>query len=320
MTSYSRRKFCGIGALTLFGPFVPRIGSSYPLDVGEMRHPGGSTTDQVAIDWANRVVSNGGTLPSTAYQTAVSDFVTALKSAGIWSKIIFLHGVVPGPTYGINPAAASCYAPNTPILVGPSVNLLNNQAGTNPASNWPSSSQLQIDLNGLNNWTSDIAATSTAIWSSATNIGWSVYVYSNTNNPICGCTNNSVGTDDPAPASGAWSIELGACCGTFTSFTPGFSKGLFSFNRTATNNAKVFGANSTNSPTTLVTNSSTDNNDPRQNTYTFYFHGRNGPAATINGVYQLSLLALHTAFSLTDFSAFYTPAQAFRQAIGGGYV
>lgn len=315
--NFSRRRFLKAGALWL--PALPSIVRAAP-GLAFFGKTSGAGLDPVATAWEARVIANGGTDPSAAYVSAVSALVAGLKSDGIWSNMIFVHGVVPGPTVGTNPPAASCYAPNTPILVGPSVNLLLSDGGTNPASNWPAAGSTIISLNGITNWTSDVAATSTAIWSSATNIGFSYYMVSNPSISVVGCTNNSVGTDSTPSNGGAWSTEIGSCCGTFPSFTPGFTTGLFSFNRNATNNANVYGANSSNSPSTLKNSTSTDSADPRQNTYSFYFHGRNGPSVVHNGNYNLSFLALHTYLTLAQFTSLYSRVQAFRTAIGGGFV
>jgi len=284
-----------------------------------------ASLDPVATAWEARVIANGGADPSAAYVQAVSDLVSGMKADGVWSKMIFVHGVVPGPIVGINPPASSCYAPNTPILVGPSVNELLNNNGQHAASVWPVAGSSIITLDGLNNWTSDLGCTSSVMWgvgqgASATNIGWSVYVFTENSNPVFGCTDNVVGTNNSAPSAGAWTLECGSCCGSAGSFTPGFTKGFFSVNRTATNVLKIHAANSSNAPATVYTFSGNDTSDPRQNAFSVYFHGRNGPAATVNGSYILSLNLCHQALTLADFTFVYNRVQAFRTAIGGGFV
>ncbi len=312
-----RRRFLRNFALASSGLFVPGIAIA-PPNLGFQGSKGGVSLDPVATAWEARVIANGGTDPSVTYVKAVSDLVAGLKSDGIWTKMIFVHGVVPGPVVGINPPAASCYAPNTPILVGPSVNLLLNQLGQDQATIWPTAGSLKIDLNGLNNATSDIAVTPTAMWSSATNVGFSVYIFSNTNNQLFGSTDNTHGTYTNGPASGAWSVADGHAFSIFP--TLAINLGLFSFNRSATNSLQIHGANSTNPPATLDNDTSTDATDPRQNTFTLYFHGGNSGSPSTNGNYQLSFCCCHTALTLGDFTSLYNRVQAFRTTIGGGFI
>lgn len=52
--------------------------------------------DPLAVDWAARVVANGGADPSAATKQAVSDFVAALRSANILSKMLAVCCLTPG--------------------------------------------------------------------------------------------------------------------------------------------------------------------------------------------------------------------------------
>lgn len=58
--------------------------------------PSGSAYDALALDWAARVVANGGADPSAATKQAVSDFCAALRSANILSKMLAVCCLTPG--------------------------------------------------------------------------------------------------------------------------------------------------------------------------------------------------------------------------------
>lgn len=56
----------------------------------------GPAYDPLAVDWAARVVTNGGAAPSAATKQAVSDFCAALRSANILSKMLAVCCLTPG--------------------------------------------------------------------------------------------------------------------------------------------------------------------------------------------------------------------------------
>lgn len=279
----------------------------------------GTGVDPVATDWANRVVSNGGTLPSIAYQTAVSNFAAGMKTDGNWNSMIVIGSYVPGPTISINPPAASCYAPVTPILVGPGTSewLLTN--GSHAASVWPSDGQTHITVNGLQAAQFSLGAVPSTIWSSASNIGVSVYLYSLSGNYAWGTDNYNTGHRMRlAPQSGTNAFYDFGNSDFFNAFNLP-AGGMISINKTATGAISVYFANGSNSPSIINTN--VDTADARDASLNWWIGNVNNPAGGA-GQYGgiISGHLLHGYLTLAQFTQVFNRYQTFRQAIGGGYV
>src|SRR5258705_5233153 len=71
-------------------------------------------------DWANRVVANGGSAPSTGTKTALSTFVAGCKADSIWAKIFGLNFFVPDNLI-------TCFIP---LVIGMGSEPLINSCGT----------------------------------------------------------------------------------------------------------------------------------------------------------------------------------------------
>ena len=320
----SRRKFLRGFALSAGGIFVPRIALAPPSLSFFGKAAAGSALDPVATDWQARVVANGGDSPSGTYVGAVSQLVTDLKAASLWTqKFIYVNGIVPGPTVGINPPTASCLAPITPILVGPCSDPMLNSAGVNVKTLWPTSGQTEISLTGVKNNLFDSGAKSSAIWASATDIGLLFYSsdasynqgdaafgaddYNNTKRFRCRLNSGSNSTLD--------------CGGNDLTVNLQQAGGLYSFNRFATNSLQVHFASSGVSATTMVNNTTNDTNDPRATTFNMWIMGEDNPAAGCC-VFRnnCSFVAFTKALTLSEFSNAFTAIQAFRTTIGGGFI
>src|ERR1043166_4570687 len=94
---YSRRKFLHGLSLSAGGIFVPRIVRGFPGPALPFYGAkSGAALDPVATDWANRVVGNGGAIPSAKTQTVFSDFVTGCKADSVWTpKLIIANCIAP---------------------------------------------------------------------------------------------------------------------------------------------------------------------------------------------------------------------------------
>ena len=316
-----RRKFLKLASS---GLFVPMISRGIDLPFFAPPPASGAAVDPVASNWAGRVVTNGGTAPTGTVIGAVSQLVTDLKAASLWTqKFIFVDGVVPGPTVGVNPPAASCIAPITPILVGPASDPLLNSAGVNVSTLWPTSGATEISLTGVKNNIFDVGCTAAALWASATDIGLLFYAsdasynsgdaafgaddYNNTKRFRCRLNSGANSTLD--------------CGGNDLSVNLQQAGGLYSFNRFATNSLQVHFASSGVAATTMINNTTNDTNDPRASAFNFWIMGEDNPAGGCC-VFRnnCSFVAATKALTLSEFGTAFTAIQAFRTTLGGGTI
>jgi len=282
------------------------------------------TLDPVASDWASRVVANGGPLPSSAYQKAVSDLVIGLKTDSVWSKFIYLNGIVPGPVTGVSMPASSWWAPCTPILVGPTNAAWPDRNGNSWASSAPNGTA-GVDLNGTIAMNFGLDVSPLSIWSSATNIGVSVYVDNATltNKDVLGATNNGSNWLElmvTTTGSGLFEPQCGARS-NFPTLT-GFA-GYYSMNRASTARMDLFAANSTNPHSSIFAETATDTTDPRTNRLLMYgdinTSSTSYPISAGGTISGLSMAAGHLAFNASESALVYSRFHTFRQAIGGGF-
>ncbi len=265
------------------------------------------------LDWANRVVLNGGALPSLATQQALTAFYLALDSAGITKKMVSINCLVPD----------SLTAALTPLLRGP---------GFDP---WQNHNLVSGDLtvNGLTGNTSNKYADSgippkTAYNNSSASLGVTVYCYFN---PLFG-SYVDFGADD----SGSQVVELLVDFNGQTFFDAyGATVGT---GRLVINNAFYRGY--------LSGNYGTLDGTTKEAIYQgspFIPHGvLTSTTAALSGtpgVTPLALLAFNASNSIFDFCprtlsfaavhggllqseslAFYNAIQTLRVSLGGGYV
>lgn len=314
-----RRHFLKVGSLWVASPSWA-VNRRRGAD-GNQVAPPSAGLDPVVTSWSSRVVSNGGAAPSGPYQTAVSNLVAGMKSDGIWSKMYIVNPIVPGATVGVNPPSSSCWSFVTPLLVGAGTDPWKDKSGANPAATMPSNGQTNITINGFQGFNMDTGAFPSNIWASATNLGWSIYLYQFSPGNNC-----YSGADDYTTPHAMRLIATNAAsvldCGAQSDLNPGsFATGFISVNRSANNSLKVHFANSGVAANTQYTNTTVDNTDPRAVAFNFWFWGASNPAGgDLENRNILSFCACHQALSLADFTLFYNRVQAFRTAIGGGYV
>lgn len=311
--------------------------------------------DPLAIDWANRVVANGGVVPIAAHQQAVSNLIAGLKTDGIWNKMIIIEGFVPGVSASIaNEPTKSGNSMSTPILIGPGNDPWKDNTGNNFANGWPTSGHTYSSLNGIGTGVEITpGVTPTAIWTasygaSQINMGWTVYgvigdlfspgvLFSG---PILSCDDTTNNTRirfflDSASYGGTCIFDCGDNNHEVYP-TPLFGEGYYSLNRTSslppyTSSYSVYYASSNVPHTTFYTNnvSQSDPRSPCVNLFlghealstvgcTYPFGMDTGAGAGWGAM--ISFAAMHQALTISESALLFNRVQIFRQAIGGGYI
>lgn len=275
----------------------------------------GDIGDQYVGGWIQRILAAGGSAPSVGSQSAVHTLCTSLWSAGIITKFISAIPLV----------SDSLIAACTPII-----KLEGNSSWTN--HNFVSG---DLTVNGL------IGNGSTKYLETGFIPNASSYMTSGSAGLIA-----YVHTDS---ATGV-QTEIGGYGAAFNSFTgllthyntshnlwgmwrysgngndalidwtnPSPATGYYSGQRTATNASAVYFANSGTAHASLATGAGAIAGSPTE--YALYGFAANGVGTpTDYGAKRLSFLAITTGMSSADSSAAYTAIQAFRTALGGGYV
>lgn len=262
----------------------------------------------IANDWANRVVTNGGAMPSVNSINACETFVESLMLAGIWSKMIHVNMVAPD----------SEMAFRTPLLVG---------TGGNDPLSLIAAPVLSLTVNGALT-TAGTGAYQTAlnlntVFANDTSNGVSFYVTvdSGLNRGICGN-----GLSVPQSGLIAWYQHSTGNSG-ITDFniavllaSSARVLGFQSFNRTANNVLRFYRASSIN-PFGLVVQDNTVNATARPNAAFFPVWGHSidgGLTANFDG--RCSFFALHLGLTQTEDQALYNAVQALRTTFGGGTI
>lgn len=270
---------------------------------------GASASFLVVLDWASRVVANGGAVPSTSTINALTTFYAALVTAGIQASYYTLNAFVPdsdiaartpliaGIGRGLYLGGGNGYSRNGYTAVGASL-----QSGVNPSS----------------------------VFSVGTG-AFSVYVYTLNNSAIpnsanfgfgCRDTTNSRFFDfEPASATNlitarAFSSSTGA--NVVSQALPSPSAGYYSWNRTASNNADLYHAQSGYAHASAFNRAAANAATPPN--FEAYFCGENVDGVdTVDSSRTYSFGAIHVPFSATQSLAQFNAVQALRVALGGGW-
>lgn len=273
--------------------------------------------DPVIVDWAARVVTNGGAAPSANTKAALTTFYQGLVSNGLASKMKALNCFVPD----------NLIACITPLYKSASI-------GNDP---WTNGNFVDGDLtaNGLagnaSNKYLDTGAVPTAsypngCWSTSSNGGLSLYVHTSTTSP-----SREIGSRD----GNNYEINLLTNYGGTTYFdsytdngtgrvsgTPigGNGAGFTSGNRTAATSSYIYGANSITSSILTIAGPSglPAGLPPMQAIYVFAANFGGSPAAYSDK--RISFVAIHDGLTLSESQTLFNLVQAMRQSLGGGYV
>lgn len=270
-------------------------------------------------NWANKVVSNGGIIPSTNTQIILTNFYNTLISNNLFNKMIMVN----------------CYVPDDLIAcTTPLINVASSNRGVNATwRNTGFTASSDLSVNGLKGDTTkrylDTGIDISGVFNSTTTVGGGITVYSidsglSNSLDVCevGCSNSS----NTTPACCLFLNNLGTIYGQIGDATaevsvPNTGAGYYSVNRISQTIVSLYRANST-TPHFQIAQSL--NSAPAIQTGTpMYVHARYNAASTLAYSWSprtLSFVAFHTPLSLSDSSNFFNAIQALRQNLGGGYV
>lgn len=255
--------------------------------------------------WAQRVVLNGGPMPSAPTISAINTFVASLNSAGVWSKMLHVNVVAPDSLIAAETPLLKTIGTNDPYVVGagnPSISI--NGLRFNPVVGWfvpgiiPS-----VDL------------------PSDTDAGFSVY----TSNGI-DVNRYECGTIMVVPQAGIgmrWSF-LGHTTGFCWNIGAGITiagapiNGFHSQSRLSSTNLRFYRASSTHP-------FAQDGQDLALETVSrptidFNFWGGNIDGVSSNTSDTISFIALHHGLTAAETQSLYNAVQALRTSFGGGFV
>lgn len=265
--------------------------------------------DPAVIDWANRVVANGGAAPTTATMSAASAFMRAI--ATIKSRIWHLNFIAPD----------SLIAMRTPLIATLGLGFWTRLT---KAGGFPDI----LTVNGWKGWAGvggstfyNTGVTPSAILSfSKTNCGLSVYLASNeVVNTACvggldptsaglGVTPNATGTAafqayNPPGISGATPVDI---------------TGFYSGNRTDSDStSRIYYGDSNTAWASLANLVGASPSGPSTANILF------GAVRTLGGDVPcnqtLSFMVIHDGFISADGQILFNAVQALRVALGGGF-
>lgn len=263
-----------------------------------------------ALDWAARVVANGGAIPSQNSIDAASAFVAALKTANIWTKILGLNMIAPD----------SLIAAITPLVKG---------TGNDP---WTNNNFVAGDLsvNGLKGRKAAPTFLNTGL--RPDNIGWPANSYTIailvTQDASLGTNEFQIGASD-TPYTHAFDIGFLSGVQADLTFNPGgrFGGGTktnayFCVTRTNATTAVMYFARTGTAHGQVGGGAAGTEVDSRAFVpFPFYLGAVNvGNVTTTPSNNRWSLAVLATSFTAADSLALFNAAQALRNAFGGGSV
>lgn len=258
----------------------------------------------IANAWANRVVTNGGAMPSVNSINACETFVESLMLAGIWSKMVCVNMVAPD----------SLTAALTPLVVG---------GGRDP---WLQTSANDITVNGIKGAGACFIQTGVIPSNNpfpAFSFGFVAYNYESFTaqsqySMACAVVNSfALGHTN----TGEWDLEMPFPDAQLIVAGAVNWKGYSSGQRIANNDLKCYRASST-VPWAQVGTSAAVTLDRRASvTVEFYAicENANGVPAAQSNV-RHSFFAWTQGLTGTEDHALYNAVQALRTAFGGGFV
>lgn len=269
--------------------------------------------DAVTSAWALQVITNGGTAMAAATIGGVDEFVRGLKATTVWAKMIIVNVFANEPN--INAALTALIQPaggRQPWTMTPS------QA--NPA--WTPNGWVANNGGNFKTLQTGIIMNATAVTNA--NAGSSIYVY---NNP------NFIGTNADGgcgQAPGPPYMEYTTCSQLhahaylwdnnnidWTTFDNSTLPGFYSFSRVATNDFRMYFANSLNAFSQVGQNlTNTVTNPPNTE---MYFAGANAVGGTHTSNKTISFQALHLGLSSSETQTLYNAVQTLRTRFGGGF-
>lgn len=268
-----------------------------------------------ALDWAARVIQNGGPAPAAATITAITTFLTSISS--IASRIYYLNVIAPD----------SFAALRTPLIKG---------VGFDPVmpGRVTGSGNFVFSVNGFAS-TGDAGANGT-IFDTGVNCsaipafnvgngGMTLYAPQNlanmpsSGNALAGVLDASITSALRIQPLTGGGLSAGSVWGAAASVAaPANRGGIFSSNRTAQGQLNLYYSNSGAAWSSIASSVAANTTAPAGSTVSF---GGDHTSGIFNFCPQLiSLLAIHDGFSSADGKILADAAQALRTSFGGGFL
>ena len=264
----------------------------------------------VAVEWAKRVVTNGGTTPSSNTVSALSTFMFGMDSASLTNKVVVINAFVPD----------NLIASLTPLL---------KFSGNDPWTN-NNFGAGDLTVNGLiGNGSNKYLNTGVYPNSFMTDGSASSIYYLNT----AGSSNyTGIGSAsgpgrlrngwDTTPGYGNYGESFSDLYQAKGNNTTAWFTGYICSSKSTTSLLTLYFANSTTPHYAVGTNTGTDGagtNSP-SNITTNVFAGNEDGIVNNHCSGRFSFAALGKGLSSTDSLNLYTLVQAMRMSLGGGYV
>lgn len=287
-----------------------RLKKRYSLDY----YTGGATktTHPVVVEWAKRVVTNGGASPSSNTISSLSTFMFGMDAAGLTSKVPVVNTFVPD----------NLIAAITPLL-------MNSSNAINP---WTNHNFVAGDLtvNGLigdgsskyldmgsspSDFMTDGSASSIYYITNAGSIAYNVFGSATGIGRLRAGWTTTSGWGNYGESFSDSNLVL-------ANNNTAWFQGYVCSSKSTTSLLTIYLANSSTPHYAAGTNTGTDGagtNSP-SNITTFVFTSNEGGAPAGWCTARLSFAALGMGLSATDSSNLYNLIQALRTSFGGGYI
>lgn len=293
-----------------------KVFPGYSVFTGVLSVTPSAPHDPVVDNWSFRVQLNGGAVPSNSTLNALDTFVTTLKGAGVWTKIICCNIVAPD----------SLIAVITPFVVGSPANdpwtnhnfvladLSVNGLVGNGSTKWLDTGLIG-DTAGMTGPSSGLVVYVSA--DDATTQQAEIGVYN------AGGTNAFTGIYTHYNAvlnfGGMFRTDVD---GFVTWAVPGTPAGFYSLQRTATTVCNIYFANSVTAHASLgATGVGTNVGAPPHNfSIAAWAVGDGAGGAQDFTKKRLSFLAVTNGLSAAEDLTLYNAVQAYRTTLGGGFV
>lgn len=275
--------------------------------------------------WANRVVFNGGTTPSTATQNAFDTFFAALDTAGIWNLMLYGLPMVPDSlTAAITPWVNTLsIGLNFPV----NASFVSGDLSTTGLKGDGSTKRLGLGINPTNWSTIGLTASNTA------DFGIFLYMPDLASNPNAsmievGSANSGNSNNDlylvPSSVSKLYFESGGfSTSGTLGSVfvsSPPLLNGFYSGQRVSASDSRAYFANSVNAHAQLGSTATSAANAANNIAWDlFSVSNTSSPAHISFSNRTISFFGVCLGLTSAQDLALYNAVQAFRTAIGGGF-
>lgn len=300
----TRRDFLKAGALFVPVAYAQAQQPNVPI--------GRYSTQTEVIDWARRVVANGGAYPSGNTLTAMNAFVRGMKISGLWPSMIALNFIAPD----------GLIAASTPLVVGPGIDPWANVGAANFVA-------ADLSVNGLGTrsanraWNTGVNTT----YLPAAGSGMSIMVssvsgYQAANNYMCGYLNAggmcaNIAFCGQAATTQTHFCQIGPNNSASVATTQYDRGGFLCASRTATNLLDLYYG--TLGVVSKIASNNT-NDATARDAEPLYMGGARQTGGGVAGYGEgtISFFAIHGPLSGAQVAQFYALILELRTALGGG--